>query len=106
MGMIPGMNRMKQMQNIPKPDEKELGRVEAIINSMTAEERRRHEIIGAGRRQRIANGSGTTVQDVNKVLKSYAEMLKVMKKMKGKGVFGAPPSSGGKKRKMPKGMFR
>jgi signal recognition particle subunit SRP54 len=105
MGMIPGMNRLKQMQNIPKPDEKELGRVEAIINSMTAEERRRHEIISAGRRQRIARGSGTTINDVNKVLKSYGEMLKVMKKMKGKGVFGAPPSSG-KKRKMPKGMFR
>ncbi|NTV13808.1 MAG: signal recognition particle protein [Desulfobulbaceae bacterium] len=106
MGMIPGMNRLKQMHNIPKPDEKELGRVEAIINSMTDEERRRHEIISAGRRQRIANGSGTTVQDVNKVLKSYSEMLKVMKKMKGKGVFGAAPSSGGNKRKMPKGMFR
>jgi len=106
MGMIPGMNRLKQMGNMPKPDEKELGRVEAIINSMTAEERRRHEIISAGRRQRIARGSGTTINDVNKVLKSYAEMVKVMKKMKGKGVFGAPPSPGGKKRKLPKGMFR
>jgi len=106
MGMIPGMNRLKQMQNIPKPDEKELGRVEAIINSMTAQERRRHEIISAGRRQRIANGSGTTINDVNKVIKSYGEMLKVMKKMKGKGVFGVAPVSGGTKRKKPKGMFR
>ena len=106
MGMIPGMNRMKQMQNMPKPDEKELGRVEAIINSMTAEERRRHQIISASRRQRIARGSGTTVQDVNKVLKSYTEMLKMMKKMKGKGVFGGVSAAGGKKRKKPKGMFR
>jgi signal recognition particle subunit SRP54 len=106
MGMIPGMNRMKQMQNLPKPDEKELGRVEAIINSMTAEERRRYEIISGSRRQRIARGSGTTVQDVNKVIKSYSEMLKMMKKMKGKGVFGAAPAAGGKKRKKPKGMFR
>jgi len=106
MGMIPGMSRLKQMQNIPKPDEKELGRVEAIINSMTAQERRRHEIITAGRRQRIAKGSGTTINDVNKVIKSYGEMLKVMKKMKGKGVFGAAPASGVKKRKKIKGMFR
>jgi len=106
MGMIPGMNRMKQMNNLPKPDEKELGRVEAIINSMTAEERRRYEIISGSRRQRIARGSGTTVQDVNKVIKSYSEMLKMMKKMKGKGVFGAAPAAGGKKRKKPKGMFR
>ncbi len=106
MGMIPGMNRMKQMHNLPKPDEKELGRVEAIINSMTAEERRRYEIISGSRRQRIARGSGTTVQDVNKVIKSYSEMLKMMKKMKGKGVFGAAPAAGGKKRKKPKGLFR
>jgi signal recognition particle subunit SRP54 len=106
MGMIPGMNRMKQMHNLPKPDEKELGRVEAIINSMTAEERRRYEIISGSRRQRIARGSGTTVQDVNKVIKSYSDMLKMMKKMKGKGIFGAAPASGGKKRKKPKGMFR
>jgi signal recognition particle subunit SRP54 len=106
MGMIPGMNRMKQMHNLPKPDEKELGRVEAIINSMTAEERRRYEIISGSRRQRIARGSGTTVQDVNKVIKSYSDMLKMMKKMKGKGIFGAAPAAGGKKRKKPKGMFR
>lgn len=106
MGMVPGMGRLKQMNNLPKPDEKELGRIEAIINSMTAEERHRYEIINSSRRQRIAMGSGTTVQDVNKVIKSYSEMLKMMKKMKGKGVFGGGAAVGKKKRKRPKGLFR
>jgi signal recognition particle subunit SRP54 len=99
LGMIPGLNRMKQMQNMPKPDERELVRVEAVINSMTIEERRNHQIISAGRRQRIARGSGTEVQDVNKVIKSYTEMLKMMKKMK-----GGPAVTGGKRRKLPKGL--
>jgi len=107
MGMIPGMSRMKQMNNLPKPDEKELGRVEAVINSMTAEERQRYQIIDSSRRQRIARGSGTTVQDVNKVIKSYSDMLKMMKKMKGMGAFGSGGAAvGKKKRKKPKGMFR
>jgi signal recognition particle subunit SRP54 len=107
MGMIPGMGRLKQMNNLPKPDEGELGRVEAIINSMTAEERRRYEILDSSRRQRIARGSGTTVQDVNKVIKSYSEMLKMMKKMKGMGAFGGGSGVvGKKKRKRPKGLFR
>lgn len=105
MGMIPGLSRMKQMQNMPKPDEKELGKVEAVIRSMTAEERRKHQIINASRRQRIARGSGTSVQDVNKVIKSYTEMLKMMKKMKGK--MGVGKAIGGKKkRKRPKGLMR
>ena len=107
MGMIPGMNQLKQMKNIPKPDEKELVRVEVIIGSMTKEERRNHLIINASRRQRIANGSGTSLQDVNKVLKSYGDMLKMMKKMRGKGMFGTGPAVGGpKKRKLPKGLRR
>lgn len=106
MGMIPGLSRMKQMQNMQKPDEKELGKVEAVIRSMTSEERRKHQIITASRRQRIARGSGTTVQDVNKVLKSYTEMLKMMQKMKGK-MGGGPVMAGGKKkRKRPKGLMR
>jgi signal recognition particle subunit SRP54 len=106
MGMIPGLNRMRQLKDIPKPDEKELGKVEAIIRSMTFEERRKYQIINASRRQRIAKGSGTSVQDVNKVIKSYSEMLKMMKKMKGK--FGGAPvtASGQKRRKLPKGLFR
>ena len=106
MGMIPGMNKFKQMQNMPKPDEREMVKVEAIINSMTAKERRHHEIINASRRQRIARGSGTEVQDVNKVIKSYTEMLKLMKKFGGK-VGGLGNMVGGKKkRKRPKGLFR
>jgi len=107
MGMVPGMNRLKQMQNLPKPDERELVRIEAIINSMTAEERRRYQIINSSRRQRIARGSGTKVQDVNKVIKSYSDMLKMMKKMKGMGAFGGGGAAVGKKRrKRPKGLFR
>ena len=107
MGMIPGMNKMKQMKNMPKPDEKELVRVESIINSMTPKERKRHQIINASRRLRIASGSGTSVQEVNKVLKSYTEMLKMMKKMRGP-MFGGGGAggTGKKKRKKPKGMFR
>jgi signal recognition particle subunit SRP54 len=108
MGMVPGMNRLKQMKNMPKPDEKELGRIEAVINSMTAEERQRYQIINSSRRQRIARGSGTKVQDVNKVIKSYSDMLKMMKKMKGMGAFGAGGGAavGKKRRKRPKGLFR
>ena len=103
MGMIPGLNKMKQMQNMPKPDDSELVRTEAIINSMTPVERRNYQIINASRRQRIAMGSGTSVQDVNRVIKSYAQMLKMMKKMKGLpgGMMG-----GKKKRKLPKGLRR
>jgi signal recognition particle subunit SRP54 len=104
MGMVPGMNKLKQMQNMPKPDERELVKVEAIINSMTLQERRKYLILDASRRKRIAKGSGTSVQDVNKVVKSYTEMLKMMKKMKG---FGSGPAVGVlKKRKRPKGLFR
>ena len=103
MGMIPGLNKMKQMQNMPKPDDSELVRTEAIINSMTPVERRNYQIINASRRQRIAGGSGTSVQDVNRVIKSYAQMLKMMKKMKG---FPGGMMGGRKKRKLPKGLRR
>lgn len=103
MGMIPGLNKMKQMQNAPKPDESELGRTEAIINSMTPVERRNYQIINASRRQRIASGSGTQVQDVNRVIKSYSQMLKMMRKMKG---FPGGMTGGKKRRKLPKGLRR
>ncbi|MFC1837381.1 signal recognition particle protein [Thermodesulfobacteriota bacterium] len=103
MGMVPGLNKIKQMQNMPKPDERELVRTEAIINSMTPVERRNYQILNASRRQRIANGSGTNVQDVNRVVKSYAQMLKMMKKMKG---LPGVASGGRKKRKLPKGLRR
>jgi len=101
MGMIPGINKLKQLKDAPKPDEKELVKTEAIILSMTRKERLNYRIINASRRQRIARGSGTTVAEVNWVLKSYTMMLKVMKKMRGKSVI-----RGGKRRKLPKGMRR
>lgn len=106
MGMIPGVSRLKQLKDMPKPDEKELVKVEAVINSMTIKERRNHAILNASRRDRIAKGSGTTVQDVNKVIKSYTEMLKLMKQMSGRpGGLGAFVG-GPKKKKRPKGLFR
>lgn len=101
MGMIPGINKLKQLKDAPKPDQKELVKTEAIIRSMTLKERRNHRIIDASRRVRIAKGSGTTVNDVNRVLKSYTMMLKMMKNMKGKSII-----SGGKRRKLPKGLVR
>jgi signal recognition particle subunit SRP54 len=102
MGMIPGIGRLKQLKDMPKPDESELVRTEAIINSMTLKERRNHRIINASRRQRIAGGSGTSVQDVNRVLKSYTQMLKMMKKFQG----GSGIAGGKKRRRLPKGLAR
>ena len=84
-GMIPGMKRIKALKDMT-PDEDELGRVAAIIDSMTGKERRNHLIIDGSRRKRIARGSGTTVQDVNRLLKNYAEMRKMMKRMTTGGI--------------------
>ena len=81
LGMIPGMGA--QMRNV-KIDERELDRIEAIVLSMTPEERRRPDIIKGRRRQRIAKGSGTSVQQVNGLIKQFAQMRKVMKSL-GKG---------------------
>lgn len=81
MKMIPGMGKMKdQLKNVKMP-EKELARVEAIINSMTKQERREPKLINAGRKQRISAGSGTTVQEVNQLLKNFEQMQKMMKGM-------------------------
>lgn len=77
--MIPGVSNNKHFKNL-EVDERELVRVEAIINSMTPEERRKHAIINGSRRKRIALGSGTSVQDVNKLLKNYTQVMKMMKK--------------------------
>lgn len=87
--MIPGLNKIKQLKDFV-PDEKEFIRIEAIIDSMTAKERRDYTIINASRRRRIAAGSGTTVQDVNRLLKNYAEMQKMLKKMKQSKFRGFP----------------
>ena len=75
-------------------DEKQFTRLEAIINSMTPKERRNHEIISGTRRKRIAAGSGTTVQDVNQLLRQYAQMAKMFKQM-GKGGMAAKMMRGG-----------
>ena len=85
--MIPGMGKLKQMKNLDM-DEKELVRIEAIINSMTPLERRRHGIINGSRRRRIAKGSGTRVQDVNRLLKNYTQLLKMLKKLNKGGMQG------------------
>ncbi len=78
--MIPGAGKSKQLKNMDV-DDGELVKIEAIINSMTRQERRQHNIINGSRRKRIANGSGTSVQDVNKLLKNYSQVLKMLKKM-------------------------
>jgi signal recognition particle subunit SRP54 len=87
LGMIPGMNKMKQMKNLDV-DEHEFVRIEAMINSMTPQERHQHNIINGSRRKRIARGSGTTVQDVNRLLKNYAQVMKMMKKLNKGGMRG------------------
>ncbi len=87
MGMIPGMGKLKQMKNF-EVDDRQLVRIEAIINSMTPYERRRHSIINGSRRKRIAKGSGTTVQDVNQLLKNYTQVMKMMKKLNKGGMRG------------------
>jgi signal recognition particle subunit SRP54 len=87
MKMIPGMGKLKHMKNMDM-DEKELVRIEAIINSMTPLERRRHGIINGSRRRRIARGSGTRVQDVNRLLKNYTQLLKMLKKLNKGGMQG------------------
>ncbi len=77
-GMLPGVNK-KQLKNI-NIDDRQFARIEAIINSMTPEERRTHSIIKGSRKKRIAKGSGVTVQEVNKLLKSYIQTMKMVKK--------------------------
>ena len=93
LGMIPGV----KIRGVAGGDagEKELGKIEAIIRSMTPEERRDPHIIDGSRRRRIAAGSGTLVQDVNRLLNQFQEMRKMMKrftKMAGKMPFNLPPS--------------
>ncbi|HLS35097.1 MAG TPA: signal recognition particle protein [Bacillota bacterium] len=82
--MIPGANRMKGLQNA-QIDESQLAQVEAIIQSMTKEERVDPDIINASRRRRIAKGSGTSVPQVNRLIKQFNEMKKMMKQMTNMG---------------------
>ena len=77
LGMIPGLGNLKELaQN--KPDEKQLARIEAIISSMTPAERKNDQLINGSRRKRIAAGSGTSVEDVNRLLKQFAEMKRML----------------------------
>ncbi len=101
LGMLPGMGSMKELAG-QKPDEKQLGRIEAIINSMTPEERKFADILDGSRRKRVAKGSGTTVEDVNRLLKQFVEMqrmLKMVGEMTGEPIAAAP------KKKKKKGPF-
>ncbi|MBN2704855.1 MAG: signal recognition particle protein [Deltaproteobacteria bacterium] len=88
MKMIPGMGRLKDKLGDEAINEKEMVVIEAIINSMTDKERRDHRIINGSRRKRIAQGSGTTVQDVNRLLKNFLEMKKMMKQFNKMGPKG------------------
>jgi len=80
MGMIPGMGAAKQLKNI-QVEEEQLDKIEAIISSMTPEERRNPDIIDGSRRRRIAEGSGTEIQDVNRLLKQFRQTKKMMKQL-------------------------
>jgi len=87
MNLIPGMGQMKQLKNL-EVDENEFVKIEAIINSMTPLERRQYTLIKGSRRKRIAKGSGTSVQDINKLLKNYTQIMKMVKKVNKGGMRG------------------
>jgi len=80
LGMIPGLGKLKQLKNA-RPEEGELKKIEAIINSMTPQERFDVSILNANRRRRVAKGSGTKVSDVNSLIKNFLQTKKMMKKM-------------------------
>ncbi|KYG58997.1 signal recognition particle protein [Planococcus maritimus] len=80
--MLPGAGKIKGLENA-KVDESQMGRVEAIIRSMTIQEKTTPEIINANRKKRIARGSGTSIQDINRLLKQFEDMKKMMKQMSG-----------------------
>ena len=101
MGMLPGMGKMQKQAEAAGVNDKTLSRLEAIILSMTPKERAKPEIIAAKRKIRIANGAGTTVQEVNKLLKMHQEMANAMKKIKKMGGMGGLMKMMGK---MPGGM--
>ncbi|MFQ3548918.1 MAG: hypothetical protein SNJ70_04145 [Armatimonadota bacterium] len=94
LGMIPGFGGLNKLKDV-KVDENQLKHVEAILLSMTKEERADPSILNASRRRRIANGSGTTVTDVNKVIKQFEDMKKMIRMMT-----GSLDSKGKKKKRM------
>jgi signal recognition particle subunit SRP54 len=95
LGMLPGMGNMKELAaNREKIDDKQLGRVEAIINSMTPKERRNHQLISGSRRKRIAKGSGTSVEEINRLLKQFVQMKKMLKSLGGMAGLGGKKKGG------------
>ena len=94
LGMMPGMNKMKGMKNL-QVDDKQINRVEAIVRSMTKKEKQDPSLINGSRRRRIAKGSGTTIQDVNRLLKQFEDMKKMMKQMSGMAAKGKKKGKGG-----------
>jgi signal recognition particle subunit SRP54 len=103
--MIPGLNKLAK-QIDPEAQEREFKRIEAIILSMTPKERRNHEIIDGSRRRRIAQGSGTKVEDINKLVKQFSEMKKMMKQLTKMGPSGLAGMLGGGGRGGLGGLFR
>ncbi len=91
LGMLPGMGKLKGAMNQPGVDDKMFKRQEAIISSMTPAERTKPQLLNASRKKRVAAGSGTTVQEVNKLLKMHMQMAKMMKKMSKMGKGGRMP---------------
>ena len=104
LAMLPGMPGAKEQLKDLQVDEREMARTEAIICSMTPEERRNPAIIGGSRRLRIARGSGTTTHEVNALLKQFAQARKMMKSMMGMAGFGGKGSKGLRLPKLPPGI--
>lgn len=94
MDMLPGMNKMKGLKDM-KVDEKQIGRVEAIVRSMTKEEKLKPELLNHSRRKRVAAGSGTTIVEVNRLIKQFDDMKKMMKQFS--SMMGPKGPKGGKK---------
>ncbi|MEI6703136.1 MAG: signal recognition particle protein, partial [Deltaproteobacteria bacterium] len=95
MGMIPGMGKMMKQMKGAQPSENEIKRIEAIIRSMTPGERANHSIINGSRRLRISKGSGTSVPEVNQLLKRFTEAQKMVKQLQKLGPKGLLKSMGG-----------
>ena len=98
MEMIPGMGQLSKKMPMGDLDDGRIERIEAIIRSMTMEERQKPKLLNGSRRRRIATGSGTSVQDVNRVLKQFKQMSQMMKKAGKMGKRGMMPG-------MPPGMM-
>jgi signal recognition particle subunit SRP54 len=85
LGMLPGGQRLRDMMNGEAVPDKEIGRIVAIIDSMTAQERRDHTLLNGSRKKRIARGSGTTVQEVNRLIKQFLSARKLVKAISAPG---------------------